>query len=253
MCSMPRRTASELSKTPPKRFFKPFNSFSADVLSRFRRRFSSSNSSRASAASALALEPTSSTRSSKLSTLWEARSMKLFTSSRSSEDLSSSAWYSSLTCFTKLALCDATVSEAVRKCSRTSFTTSPTVCRIWEVAVLLSCTILATSARSFSSCTASALPSCNAATASSSFPKVAFVFFSSPATLAKLNSSPHSSSLRALCCRCIVAKRTSASALNWFSLLLCSSTRDSHTSRTASWSSSRRLTSLATRSKLRFR
>mmetsp|Transcript_1936 Transcript_1936/g.4397 ORF Transcript_1936/g.4397 Transcript_1936/m.4397 type:complete len:215 (-) Transcript_1936:570-1214(-) len=212
MCSMPCSTWSELSKTPPSLFFKALSSFSEDVLSRLRRLLSSSTSSRASAAKALAFEAASATRASRPAMLFVTSPTNSWTSCLRFAALWSSALYDSRTSLMNVALCAEMVCAAVRKCSRTSLTTFPTVCLISVTEVLASCTVLATSARSFSSWAASAFPVWRSATVFSRVSNMALVFFSSPATLARPVSSPQSSSVRELCFSSRPAMRTSTSA-----------------------------------------
>mmetsp|Transcript_11666 Transcript_11666/g.31851 ORF Transcript_11666/g.31851 Transcript_11666/m.31851 type:complete len:362 (-) Transcript_11666:133-1218(-) len=253
MCSMPRSTVSEFSKTPPKRLLRALNSLSEDVLSRFRRRFSSSTSARASAARVFARAAASATRVSSPAMLCSVCAMNSCTSSRRCDELRSSVWYCSRTSAMKVALCAAMVWDAVRKCSFTSFTTLPTVCCMAATEVFASITILCTSARSLSSCAASAFLFCRSETVASSFSKAAFVFFSSPTTLARPVISPQSSSLRALCRSSSPAVRTSTSLLNWLILLLCSSMRLSKWPLWDSCSSCVWFSSVARRSTLRCR
>mmetsp|Transcript_55482 Transcript_55482/g.156158 ORF Transcript_55482/g.156158 Transcript_55482/m.156158 type:complete len:265 (-) Transcript_55482:437-1231(-) len=253
MCSMPRETASDVSKTPPSRFFSAFSSLSEEVLSRLRRLFSSSTSSRASTASAPAFAAASATRSSRPAMFLAVPATKSWTSPRSFAALASSSWYCSRTSAMKVALCAAIVWEAVRKCSRTSLTTLPTVWRIAVTELFASCTSFPTSVRSVSSCAASALPACSAATSASSVPRAIFVFLSSPATLARPVSSPHTSSVRALCRSSMPASLTSTLALYWLFFRFCSSRRTSKFSRWLSCSSKMWLSSVAIRSTLRCR
>mmetsp|Transcript_86127 Transcript_86127/g.278709 ORF Transcript_86127/g.278709 Transcript_86127/m.278709 type:complete len:265 (-) Transcript_86127:345-1139(-) len=253
MCSMPRSTMSELSKTPPRRRLRAFSSLSEDVLSRFRLLLSSSTSPRASAARASALAEASETRASRPAMLCSVWPMKSWTSSRRCAAFASSLWYCSRTSPMKVALCAEMVCEAVRKCSFTSFTTLPTVCCIAETDALASTTIFWTSVRSLSSWAASALPFFSSETVASSLAKAAFVFFSSPTTLARPVSSPQSSSLSALCLSSSPAIRTSTSLLELLILRLRSSMRSSKSLRWDSCSSMEWFSSAATLSTLRFR
>mmetsp|Transcript_91967 Transcript_91967/g.259830 ORF Transcript_91967/g.259830 Transcript_91967/m.259830 type:complete len:293 (+) Transcript_91967:707-1585(+) len=250
-CSIPRRTTSELSKTSASRLFNAFISLSLDVLSRFRLRLHSSISSRTSAARLLPLASASATQASSPAMLFSVCCMKPWTSDRSFAAFLSSAWYSPRTSLTNAALWAAMVSDAVRKCSRTSSTTVPTVCRNTETVEFASCTILATSLLRRSSCAASALPSRSSSTTASRRSKEEFVFFSSPPTFARPVSSPQSSSDNALCRISSPANFTSTSLRNWFAFKQFSSMRSLKESRCSSCSSTRRFTSMVRRSTLR--
>mmetsp|Transcript_8691 Transcript_8691/g.23251 ORF Transcript_8691/g.23251 Transcript_8691/m.23251 type:complete len:315 (-) Transcript_8691:312-1256(-) len=251
MCSRPRSTTSELSKTPPSRFFRAFSSLSEDVLSRFLLLFSSSTSSRASVARASAFAAAPATRASRALMFLVICAVSSCTSARVLAAFWSSAWYCSRTSRMKVALWAATVWAAVRKCSRTSFTTLPTCCFIDATDVFASYTIFPTSPRSFASCAASALPSCRSATVLSSFANLPLVFISSPATFARPVSSPQSSSVKELCRSSMPVMRTSISAFEWLTFLLSSSRRSSTACSLMSCSSRVWFSSEAMRSRLR--
>mmetsp|Transcript_26991 Transcript_26991/g.46849 ORF Transcript_26991/g.46849 Transcript_26991/m.46849 type:complete len:203 (-) Transcript_26991:367-975(-) len=182
--------------------------------------------------------------------------MKSCTSSRSLAARCSSSWYCCRTSVMKVALCAEIVCDAVRKCSRTSLTTLPTVWRICVTEVLASCSILPTSERKRSNCAASAFPSLSSSTEACNLakePSSPATLASSPATFASPVCEPHNSSVKALCFNSRPAIRTSVSLLAVLILRLWSSMRVSKSSLCDSWESNSRFSSMAVRSTLRCR